>query len=126
MSIIDKSIHNYVYNKLVNLYNTKCIPRILIYGRYESGKTTIVNRFLHTIYKTDNVKSNYILSVNCAKGTDISFVRNKIKLFSDSNDVEFIDLTQKIQEKAKTNILHGPTDWIHFNSIGYEFIADNL
>ena len=85
MSIIDKSIHNDIYNKLVNLYNTKCIPHILIYGRYGSGKITLVNRFLDTIYKTDNVKSNYILAVNCAKGTGISFVRNKIKLFAKNN-----------------------------------------
>ena len=78
------------------------------YPRYSKG-----NLDYKKILFKENIRSSNIL-------------RNKIKLFSDSNDVEFIDLTQKIQEKAKTNILHGPTDWIHFNSIGYEFIADNL
>ena len=85
MTNIDISIHNDIYNKLVKLYNTKHIPHLLIYGRYGTGKNTIVNRFLNTIYKTDIIRSKYILSVNCAKGTGISFVRNDIKLFTKNN-----------------------------------------
>ena len=54
------------------------------------------------------------------------FIREKIELFSKKNNIKFIDLTDKIKDKAKTNVLHGPIDWIHFNSRGYEFIAKNL
>ena len=54
------------------------------------------------------------------------FLREKIELFSNQYDIEFIDLTNAIKEKAKTNVLHGPIDWVHFNKLGYEFIANNL
>ena len=95
MSDIDKSIHNDIYNKLVKLYDTKHIPHLLIYGRHGTGKTTIVNRFLDKIYKTDCIKSKYILSVNCAKGTGISFVRNEIKLFTKKNLALNVDILFK-------------------------------
>lgn len=85
MANIEQSIHNDVFNKLIKLYDTKCIPHLLFYGYHGSGKSTLVNRFLDTIYETYSIKSKYILSVNCAKGTGISFVRNKIKLFAKNN-----------------------------------------
>ena len=55
-----------------------------------------------------------------------NFLRNKIRSFSEKNNFEFIDLTEKIQKKGKDRPLHGPVDWVHFNSVGYKFISQNI
>ena len=84
------------------------IDPINYYPRYSKGGLD---------YKTVTIAENEKSS---------SHLRKKIKLFSEVNNIAFLDLTQKIQEKTKINVLHGPVDWIHFNASGYEFIAQNL
>ena len=84
------------------------IDPINYYPRYSKGELD---------YKTVTIAENEKSS---------SYLRKKIKSFSEINNIAFLDLTQKIQEKTKINVLHGPTDWIHFNASGYEFIAKNL
>ncbi len=54
------------------------------------------------------------------------YIREKIEHFSKENNIQFVDLTKEIQKHTKTNVLHGPIDWIHFNLSGYEFIANRL
>lgn len=50
--------------------------------------------------------------------------RNRIREFSSQHGFTFIDPTQHLQNAGKKSILHGPMDWKHFNSIGYQLIAD--
>lgn len=84
------------------------IDPITYYPRYLRG-----NLKYKKISKIDNLKNS-------------NFIRENIKNFSKENDIEFLDLTSKIQKKTQTNVLHGPLDWIHFNADGYKFIANNL
>ena len=41
-------------------------------------------------------------------------------------NIEFINLTQDLKQKAETDLLHGPEDWGHFNMTGQQFIAKAL
>ncbi len=84
------------------------VDPINYYPRYSKGDLDF-----KMITKADNEKKS-------------KFIREKIELFSKKNNIQFIDLTNKIKEKTRTNVLHGPIDWIHFNVSGYEFIAKNL
>ena len=84
------------------------VDPISYYPRYSKGDLDY-----KMITKADNEKNS-------------KFIREKIELFSKKNNIQFIDLTNKIKDKAKTSVLHGPIDWIHFNPKGYEFIAKNL
>lgn len=84
------------------------VDPINYYPRYSKG-----NLDFKMITKSENMKNSIC-------------IREKIDFFSRENNIQFIDLTEKIQEEAKTNVLHGPIDWIHFNLNGYEFIAKNL
>ena len=84
------------------------VDPINYYPRYSKG-----NLDFKMITKSENMKNSV-------------YIREKIDFFSRENNIQFIDLTEKIQEEAKTNVLHGPIDWIHFNLNGYEFIAKNL
>ena len=54
------------------------------------------------------------------------YIRNMISLFAQQNEFDFIDLTERIQKKTNSTILHGPIDWVHYNMKGYEYIAENL
>ena len=84
------------------------VDPINYYPRYSKG-----NLDFKTITKSENNKNN-------------SYIRKKIDFFSKENNIQFIDLTKKIQDETNKNILHGPLDWVHFNLNGYEFIAKNL
>ena len=54
------------------------------------------------------------------------FIRNKIKEFTSSNNIKFLDSTNFILEKGKNTILHGPLDWHHFNYDGYKNVSSYL
>ena len=41
-------------------------------------------------------------------------------------NIEFINLTPDLKQKAETDLLHGPGDWGHFNMTGQQFIAKAL
>ena len=84
------------------------VDPINYYPRYSKG-----NLEFKIITKSENNKNN-------------SYIRKKIDFFSKENNIQFIDLTKKIQDETNKNILHGPLDWVHFNLNGYEFIAKNL
>jgi len=84
--VVDLSIHRTIHEKLDYFHQSNKIPHIIFHGSSGSGKRTIVNQFLHKIYNGDKskMKSN-IMSVNCAHGKGIKFIREELKFFSKTN-----------------------------------------
>ena len=76
-------IHKEIVNKL-NYYKTNGkIPNLIFHGPSGSGKKTIVNDFIKSIYKNNKelIKS-FVMSINCAHGKGIKFVREELKFFA--------------------------------------------
>lgn len=62
------------------------IPNIIFYGPHGSGKTYILNRFIHSIYSGDKAAiKNYVMRANCAHGKGIRFIREELKFFAKTN-----------------------------------------
>ena len=84
--IVDLTVHASIHDKLDYFYRTNKIPHIIFHGSSGSGKRTIVNQFLHKIYKGDKAKmKSNIMLVNCAHGKGIKFIREELKFFSKTN-----------------------------------------
>lgn len=85
-----KEIQNYycesVNKKLDYFFTTKQIPHIIFHGASGTGKRTILHHFLHKIYDGDKhkLKTN-VMSVNCAHGKGIKFIRDDLKNFAKTN-----------------------------------------
>jgi len=84
-----KSIHHCcesVHKKLDYFFVTKQIPHIIFHGASGTGKRTILHHFLHRIYDEDKhkLKTN-VMSVNCAHGKGIKFIRDDLKNFAKTN-----------------------------------------
>jgi DNA polymerase III delta prime subunit len=79
-------IHTNIVEKLDYFYTSKKIPHIIFHGSSGSGKRTLVNGFLNKIYNADKqkLKSN-VMTVNCAHGKGIKFIREELKFFAKSN-----------------------------------------
>ena len=79
-------IHQNIYDKLDYFYKTNKIPHIIFHGTSGCGKRTIVNNFLNKIYNGDQkkIKTN-VMSVNCAHGKGIKFIREELKFFAKTN-----------------------------------------
>lgn len=79
-------IHNSIYKKLEDFNETNKIPHLIFHGSSGSGKRTIVNWFINKIYNNDfmSIKSN-VMSVNCAHGKGIKFIRDELKFFAKTN-----------------------------------------
>ena len=80
------SIHKDIKSKLKGFIKNSRIPNIIFHGPHGSGKKTILNDFLHNIY--DNQKdifNNFVLTVNCAHGKGIKFIREDLKFFAKTN-----------------------------------------
>jgi len=79
-------IHGHIYDKLHHFHKTNKIPHLIFHGASGSGKRTIVNKFLDIIYDNDKhrMKSN-IMTVNCAHGKGIKFIREELKFFAKTN-----------------------------------------
>ena len=76
-------IHKEIINKL-NYYKTNGkIPNLIFHGPSGSGKKTIVNDFIKSIYKNNKelIKS-FVMSINCEHGKGIKFVREELKFFA--------------------------------------------
>lgn len=80
------SNHANVYNKLNCFYQSSKIPHIIFHGYSGSGKKTVLNWFINKIYGKDKmiIKSN-VMSVNCAHGKGIRFIREDLKFFAKTN-----------------------------------------
>lgn len=65
---------------LEHFVKTNCVPNILLHGPPCQGKKTIIYRLLHMIYGDDS--SEYTMTINCANGKGINFVREELKQFA--------------------------------------------
>ena len=61
------------------------IPNILFYGAPGSGKSTIMNYFIHSIYPTNEDIRKFVMYINCAQCKGIKFIRDDLKFFAKSN-----------------------------------------
>jgi GTPase SAR1 family protein len=78
--------HTNIHNKLHVFIKNRKIPNIIFYGPHGSGKTYILNRFIHSIYSGDKVAiKNYVMRANCAHGKGIRFIREELKFFAKTN-----------------------------------------
>jgi DNA polymerase III delta prime subunit len=82
-----------IQSKLDCFYASNQIPNIIFHGSSGTGKSTIVKQFIRKIYGDDKSKMKInVMSVNCAQGKGIKFIRDELKLFAKSNlqpDVKF-------------------------------------
>ena len=77
------NIHESVKEKLEYFKSIHKIPNIIFHGSSGSGKRTIVNEFIHSIYNNDREKiKNLVMYVNCAHGKGIKFIRDELKFFA--------------------------------------------
>ena len=85
----EKAIHpnlQTITDKLDQFYESKKIPHIIFHGSSGTGKQTIVNYFLSKIYGGDKPKiKNNVMTVNCAHGKGIKFIRDDLKFFAKTN-----------------------------------------
>ena len=79
-------IHSNIIAQLEGFHSRNMIPNIIFHGPSGSGKGTIVNDFVDMIYNKnkDHIKS-YVMSVNCAHGKGIKFIRDELKFFAKIN-----------------------------------------
>ncbi len=80
------NIHNNIKERLENLLKTKKIPNIIFHGASGNGKRTLVDYFINKIYNEDKLAiKEYVLTVNCAQGKGIKFIREELKFFARTN-----------------------------------------
>ena len=78
--------HKNIHNKLDIFIKNRKIPNIIFYGPHGSGKTYILNRFIHAVYDGDKTSMrNYVMRANCAHGKGIRFIREELKFFAKTN-----------------------------------------
>ena len=76
-------IHKNIKEKLQYFYKIHKIPNIIFHGTSGSGKSTIVNEFIHMIYDNNKEKiKDFVMHVNCAHGKGIKFIREELKFFA--------------------------------------------
>lgn len=81
-----EGIHQNIHNKLDVFIKNRKIPNIIFYGPNGSGKTYILNRFIHAVYGGDKTAmKNYVMRANCAHGKGIRFIREELKFFAKTN-----------------------------------------
>ena len=78
--------HRPIIEKLDYFYHTQKIPNIIIHGSSGTGKRTLVYDFINKIYNHDKqkIKMN-VMTVNCAHGKGIKFIREDLKFFAKTN-----------------------------------------
>ena len=81
-----ESYHNDIRLKLDGFVKKKTIPNIIFYGPSGSGKRTLIQYFISSIYNNNDLAiKSYVLYVNCAHAKGIKYVREDIKFFAKSN-----------------------------------------
>jgi replication-associated recombination protein RarA len=77
------NIHQTIKEKLGYFHKIHKIPNIIFHGPTGSGKKTLVNEFIHTIYENNKEKiKNFVMYVNCSHGKGIKFIREELKFFA--------------------------------------------
>ena len=75
--------HEAIIEKLNYFYKIHKIPNIIFHGGCGTGKKTVVNQFINTIYNGDKEKiKTFVMYVNCAHGKGIKFIREELKFFA--------------------------------------------
>jgi DNA polymerase III delta prime subunit len=75
--------HESIIEKLNYFYKIHKIPNIIFHGGCGTGKKTVVNQFINTIYNGDKEKiKTFVMYVNCAHGKGIKFIREELKFFA--------------------------------------------
>jgi hypothetical protein len=77
--------HPQIQEKLSNFIAHKKVPHLLFYGVSGSGKKTLVNWFIQTLYRDKEIINEYVMYVNCGHCKGIQFVREELKFFSKTN-----------------------------------------
>jgi len=76
-------IHETIQAKLEYFHKVHKIPNIIFHGPSGSGKRTLVNNFISTIYENNKDKiKTFVMHVNCAHGKGIKFIRDELKFFA--------------------------------------------
>ncbi len=76
-------IHTTINEKLDYFYNAHKIPNIIFHGPTGSGKRTIIYDFINKIYNGNKeIIKSFVMSVNCAHGKGIKFIREELKFFA--------------------------------------------
>ena len=79
-------IHEKIKAKLTSFIENKRVPHIIFHGPCGSGKRSILNFFIHSIYLNDKETiKKYVMYVDCAHGKGIRFIRNELKFFAKTN-----------------------------------------
>ena len=78
-------IHTEIKAKLNNFLKENNVPHLLFYGPCGSGKKTLVNEFIKSIYPNPEEYRQNVINVDCALGKGIQFIREEIKQFAKSN-----------------------------------------
>jgi DNA polymerase III delta prime subunit len=80
------SIHQNIKKKLNYFIENMKIPHILFYGPSGAGKRVLVYEFINNIYKNNKEKlKSHVMSIDCAHGKGIKFIREELKFFSKTN-----------------------------------------
>ena len=83
MSLI---IHQEIIKKLDDFILNKKIPNIIFHGISGTGKKTILFNFLKNVYNNNKkYLKDYVMTVNCAHGKGIKFIREELKFFARTN-----------------------------------------
>jgi len=78
------------FKKKIDFYvENNCVPNILFCGNHNSGKLHLMHYLLDKIYENVENKFEYILSVNCAFGKGIQFIRNELKFFARTHNTKY-------------------------------------
>ena len=84
-------IHKGIMDRLEHFIKLKKIPNIIFHGNSGCGKNTILSLFLGKIYQENQtIMKNYTMTVNCAHGRGIRFIREELKFFAKTN-VDLMD-----------------------------------
>jgi hypothetical protein len=79
-------LHSDVVIKLRHFIANKKIPNIIFHGPNGCGKNTILSNFIHAIYNNAKpVIKTHVMTVNCAYGRGIRFIREDLKYFAKTN-----------------------------------------
>ena len=77
------NIHQDIKENLKYFHAIHKIPNIIFNGPSGSGRSTIVNEFIHLIYDGNKEKiKDFVMYVNCAHGKGIKFIREELKFFA--------------------------------------------
>ena len=85
-SEFNDKIHPEVATKLRHFITNKKIPNIIFHGSNGCGKNTILSNFIRAVYNDARpIIKTHVMTVNCAYGRGIRFIREDLKYFAKTN-----------------------------------------